>query len=133
MSMLIVAAAMFYAHGLFIEDLTTAFHAFNDYVGPVASFSFGLGLLIAGLSSSSVGTLSGDIVMQGFVNMRINLYIRRAVTMIPPLLLIVSGVNPTSALVTSQVVLSFGIAFALVPLILFTSNKSIMGDWRIIV
>ncbi len=127
MSMLIVAAAMFYAHGLFIEDLTTAFHAFNDYVGPVASFSFGLGLLIAGLSSSSVGTLSGDIVMQGFVNMRINLYIRRAVTMIPPLLLIVSGVNPTSALVTSQVVLSFGIAFALVPLILFTSNKSIMG------
>lgn len=127
MSMLVVSAALFHKYGLLIEDLSIAFDEFHKYVGPTASISFALGLLIAGLSSSAVGTLSGDIVMQGFINKRIHLYIRRAVTMIPPLLIIVSGVNPTSALVMSQVVLSFGIAFALVPLIIFTSNRNIMG------
>ncbi|MBW4840916.1 MAG: Nramp family divalent metal transporter, partial [Paenibacillaceae bacterium] len=95
--------------------------------GPVTAISFGLGLLIAGLSSSSVGTMAGDVVMQGFINKRINLYVRRAITTIPPLAIIISGVNPTNALVMSQVILSFGIAFALIPLILFTSNRKIMG------
>lgn len=127
MSMLVVSAALFYKHGLFVEDLQQAFYELHHYVGPVASISFGLGLLIAGLSSSAVGTLSGDIVMQGFIKKKINLYLRRAITMIPPLLIIILGVNPTNALVMSQVILSFGIAFALVPLILFTSNPKIMG------
>lgn len=127
MSMLVVSAALFYKHGLFVEDLQQASYELHHYVGPVASISFGLGLLIAGLSSSAVGTLSGDIVMQGFIKKKINLYLRRAITMIPPLLIIILGVNPTNALVMSQVILSFGIAFALVPLILFTSNPKIMG------
>ncbi|WP_106406127.1 Nramp family divalent metal transporter [Paenibacillus solani] len=127
MSMLVVSAALFHKHGLFIEDLDIAFNKLNEYIGPVASISFGLGLLIAGLSSASVGTLSGDIVMQGFIKKRINLYVRRAITMIPPLLIIILGVNPTNALVMSQIILSFGIVFALVPLIMFTSNKKIMG------
>ncbi|PKR85754.1 Nramp family divalent metal transporter [Heyndrickxia camelliae] len=127
MSMLMVSAALFHKHGLVVEDLHIAFDQFNHYVGPIASISFGLGLLIAGLSSSSVGTMSGDVVMQGFINRHINLYLRRAITMIPPLAIIIFGVNPTSALVISQVILSFGIAFALIPLIIFTSNKKIMG------
>ncbi|GAA3315227.1 hypothetical protein GCM10020331_009730 [Ectobacillus funiculus] len=96
-----------------------AFHQFGHFVGPVAAICFGLGLLIAGLSSSSVGTMAGDVVMQGFINKRINLYIRRAITTIPPLTIILFGVNPTSALVMSQIILSFGIAFALIPLIIF--------------
>lgn len=127
-SMLIVAAALFYKNGLFVEDLDVAFQHFSTLAGPVSAILFGVGLLVAGLSSSSVGTLSGDIIMQGFIQYRIPLYVRRLITMIPPIVIIASGVNPTSALVMSQVVLSFGIAFALIPLILFTSKKRIMGE-----
>ncbi|KPN12941.1 manganese transport protein MntH [Bacillus australimaris] len=127
-SMLIVAAALFYKNGLFVEDLDVAFQHFSTIAGPVSAILFGVGLLVAGLSSSSVGTLSGDIIMQGFIQYRIPLYLRRLITIIPPIVIIASGVNPTSALVMSQVVLSFGIAFALIPLILFTSKKRIMGE-----
>lgn len=127
-SMLIVAAALFFKNGLFVEDLDVAFQHFGTLAGPVSAILFGVGLLVAGLSSSSVGTLSGDIIMQGFIQYRIPLYVRRLITIIPPISIIASGVNPTSALVMSQVVLSFGIAFALIPLILFTSKKRIMGD-----
>lgn len=127
MAMVVVSAGLFFKNGLVVEDLDVAFQQFAHLSGPVTAISFGLGLLIAGLSSSSVGTMAGDVVMQGFINMRINLYLRRAITTIPPLAIIISGVNPTSALVMSQIVLSFGIAFALIPLILFTSNRGIMG------
>ncbi len=127
-SMLIVAAALFYKNGLFVEDLDVAFQQFGHLVSPMSAALFGIGLLVAGLSSSSVGTLSGDVIMQGFINYRIPLYVRRFITIIPPILIIASGVNPTTALVLSQVVLSFGIAFAFIPLILFTSNKRIMGS-----
>lgn len=127
-SMLIVAAALFFKNGLFVEDLDVAFQQFGHLVSPMSAALFGIGLLVAGLSSSSVGTLSGDVIMQGFINYRIPLYVRRFITIIPPILIIASGVNPTTALVLSQVVLSFGIAFALIPLIMFTSNKRIMGS-----
>ncbi|MCU4766002.1 Nramp family divalent metal transporter [Bacillus toyonensis] len=126
-SMLIVAAALFFKNGLHVEDLDVAFNQFSNLVGPASAALFGIGLLSAGLSSSSVGTMSGDIIMQGFIRMHIPLYLRRFITMIPPLVIIALGVNPTYALVMSQVVLSFGIAFALVPLIMFTSSKKIMG------
>jgi manganese transport protein len=128
MSMVIVSAALFYKNGLVVEDLDVAFEQFGNLVGPVAAISFGLGLLIAGLSSSSVGTMAGDVVMQGFINKRINVYVRRAITTIPPLTIILIGVNPTEALVMSQVILSFGIAFALIPLVIFTSSRGIMGE-----
>ncbi|WP_445935399.1 Nramp family divalent metal transporter [Paenibacillus sp. FSL L8-0463] len=126
MAMVIVAAALFFKNGLVVEDLDVAFQLFSHLAGPVTAVSFGLGLLIAGLSSSSVGTMAGDVVMQGFINKRINLYLRRAITIIPPLAIIAFGINPTRALVMSQVVLSFGIAFALIPLVIFTSNRQIM-------
>ncbi|MEK3880111.1 Nramp family divalent metal transporter [Paenibacillus sp. FSL M7-0420] len=126
MAMVIVAAALFFKNGLVVEDLDVAFEQFRNLAGPVTAVSFGLGLLIAGLSSSSVGTMAGDVVMQGFINKKINLYLRRAITIIPPLVIIALGVNATSALVMSQVVLSFGIAFALIPLVIFTSDRRIM-------
>ncbi len=110
-----------------VEDLDVAYNGLKDALGPMAAISFGLGLLIAGLASSSVGTLAGDVVMQGFIQRKIPLYLRRAITMVPPLAIIASGVNATHALVLSQVVLSFGIAFALVPLVMFTSKRDIMG------
>ncbi|ODV54498.1 Nramp family divalent metal transporter [Lysinibacillus fusiformis] len=127
MSMLIIAAAVFHTQGIVVEDLDVAYNGLKDALGPMAAVSFGLGLLIAGLASSSVGTLAGDVVMQGFIQRKIPLYLRRAITMVPPLAIIASGVNATHALVLSQVVLSFGIAFALVPLVMFTSKRDIMG------
>ncbi|MGE8078171.1 Nramp family divalent metal transporter [Peribacillus loiseleuriae] len=127
-SMLIVAAALFHKNGLFVEDLDVAFNQFSVLLGPSVAIFFGIGLLSAGLSSSSVGTMTGDVVMQGFIKRKIPIYLRRIITMIPPLAIIMMGVNPSKALVMSQVVLSFGIAFALVPLIMFTSNKKIMGN-----
>jgi len=127
MSMVVIAAALFHKNGLFVDDLGVAYTQLHHLVGPVGAISFGLALLIAGIASSSVGTISGDVVMQGFINKRINLYLRRAITTVPPLAIIASGADPTKALVMSQVVLSFGIAFALIPLILFTSNRKIMG------
>lgn len=126
MAMVVVAAALFFKNGLVVEDLDVAFEQFRNLAGPVTAISFGLGLLIAGLSSSSVGTMAGDVVMQGFINKKINLYLRRAITIIPPLTIIAFGINATSALVMSQVVLSFGIAFALIPLVIFTSDRTIM-------
>ncbi|MED1489454.1 Nramp family divalent metal transporter [Bacillus smithii] len=127
MAMLIVAAALFHKNGYVVEDLDKAFYLFHHLSGTAAATFFGLGLLIAGLSSSSVGTMAGDVVMQGFINKRIPIYVRRFITMVPPLAIIISGINPTKALVVSQVVLSFGIAFALIPLIIFTSKRKIMG------
>jgi len=127
-SMLIVAAALFNKAGIHVEDLEVAFHQFNSLLGPTASILFGIGLLSAGLSSSSVGTMTGDIVMQGYINKRIPIYLRRFITITPPLVIIFMGVNPSKALIISQVILSFGIAFALIPLIIFTSNNNIMGS-----
>ncbi|MDQ6600867.1 Nramp family divalent metal transporter [Bacillus salipaludis] len=126
-SMLIVSAALFNKNGLNVSDLEVAFNEFGKILGPFAAICFGIGLLSAGLSSSSVGTMSGDIIMQGFIKRRIPIYLRRFITMIPPLGIILMGINPSKALVISQVVLSFGIAFALIPLIMFTSNKKLMG------
>ena len=127
-SMLIVAAALFNKAGLQVDDLEVAFNQFESLLGPTAAILFGVGLLSAGLSSSSVGTMTGDIVMQGYIKMRIPIYLRRVITMVPPLVIILLGVNVSKALVMSQVILSFGIAFALIPLIIFTSNKKLMGS-----
>lgn len=127
-SMVIVSAALFHKNGLDIEGLDVAFKQFGVLLGPSVAIFFGIGLLSAGLSSSSVGTMTGDVIMQGFIKRKIPIYLRRMITMLPPLVIILLGANPTKALVMSQVVLSFGIAFALVPLIMFTSNKKIMGN-----
>lgn len=128
MAMVIISAALFFKNGLDVEDLEVAFHQFGQLVGPFSAMLFGLSLLVAGIASASVGTMAGDVVMQGFIKKRINLYLRRAITTIPPLVIIWSGIDATKALIMSQVILSFGIAFALIPLILFTNNRKIMGE-----
>ncbi len=88
---------------------------------------FGVALLASGLSSSSVGTMAGQVVMQGFIRRQIPLTLRRTVTMVPALIIAAVGVNPSKALILSQVVLSFGIPFALIPLVLFCRNRELMG------
>ncbi|MGG0410696.1 Nramp family divalent metal transporter [Peribacillus simplex] len=127
-AMVIVSAALFHKNGTLVEDLDVAYQQFGAMLGPSVAMFFGIGLLFAGLSSSSVGVMTGDVVMQGFIKRHIPIYLRRVITTVPPLLIILWGVNPSKALVMSQVILSFGIAFALVPLIMFTSNKKIMGN-----
>ncbi|MFY0782597.1 Nramp family divalent metal transporter [Peribacillus simplex] len=127
-AMVIVSAALFHKNGMLVGDLEIAYQQFGAMLGPSVAMFFGIGLLFAGLSSSSVGVMTGDVVMQGFIKRHIPIYLRRIITTVPPLLIILWGVNPSKALVMSQVVLSFGIAFALVPLIMFTSNKKIMGN-----
>ena len=127
-AMVIVSAALFHKNGILVEDLDVAYQQFGAMLGPSVAMFFGVGLLFAGLSSSSVGVMTGDVVMQGFIKRHIPIYLRRVITTVPPLLIILWGVNPSKALVMSQIVLSFGIAFALVPLIMFTSDKKIMGS-----
>ncbi|MBK5462262.1 MULTISPECIES: Nramp family divalent metal transporter [Peribacillus] len=127
-AMVIVSAALFHKSGILVEDLDVAYQQFGALLGPSVAMFFGIGLLFAGLSSSSVGVMTGDVVMQGFIKRHIPIYLRRVITTVPPLAIILWGVNPSKALVMSQVVLSFGIAFALIPLIMFTSNKKVMGN-----
>ncbi|WP_348767924.1 Nramp family divalent metal transporter [uncultured Salinisphaera sp.] len=127
-AMLVMAAGLFFGAATPITTLEGAFAQLRDYAGPLAATLFGVGLLASGFSSSSVGTMSGQVVMQGFIARRIPLFARRLITMTPPLLILAMGVDATTALVMSQVVLSFGIPFALIPLLLFCSNREIMGE-----
>src|SRR6202007_1089014 len=100
---------------------------FSPLGGGTAPLAFAVALLASGASSSSVGTYAGQVVMAGFVNLRISLFVRRALTMAPALVVLGLGATPASALVPSQVVLSYGIPFALVPLLLLTSRRDVMG------
>jgi manganese transport protein len=129
MSMLVIAASVFYGSGMTAvgDDLAQVASTLGEELGSAADTLFGLALLASGLSSSSVGTLAGQVVMQGFVHRRIPLFLRRAATMAPALVIIAVGVDPSRALVLSQVVLSFGIPFALIPLILFCRDRTLMG------
>jgi len=130
MCMLVIAASTFYEQGLVDvgDDLTEVYEALGTYLGSNADLLFGIALLASGLSSSSVGTMAGQVVMQGFIGRQIPLFLRRLVTMLPAFVVVAIGVDPSRALVLSQVVLSFGIPFALIPLILFCRNRELMGS-----
>jgi manganese transport protein len=128
MAMLIMAASVFYRSGLHdVDSLESAHRTLGPILGQASGTLFALALVGSGLSSSAVGTLSGQVVMQGFVRRQIPVWIRRLVTMLPAFVVIAIGVDATRALVFSQVVLSFGIPFALIPLVIFTSRKRLMG------
>ena len=130
MSMLIIAAAVFHEQGLTDvgDDLVQVADQLEAQLGGHANLLFGVALLASGLSSSSVGTLAGQIVMQGFIRRRIPLFLRRAITMAPALIIIAAGVDASRALVLSQVALSFGIPFALIPLLWFCRDRELMGS-----
>jgi manganese transport protein len=128
LAMMAVFAKLFHTPALSgISSLQTAHAAIGRLVGGGAALAFAVALLASGASSSSVGTYAGQVVMAGFIGVRIRLWVRRLVTMVPALIVLASGVNVTDALVLSQVVLSFGIPFALVPLVVLTSRRDVMG------
>jgi manganese transport protein len=128
MAMLAVAAKLFHTPALSgLSTLQQAHQELGHLAGGTAALAFAVALLASGASSSSVGTYAGQVVMAGFTNLRIPLMVRRGLTMIPALIIIAVGMNPTQALVLSQVVLSFGIPFALIPLVLLTCRRDVMG------
>ena len=128
MSMLVIAASLFHEGGLQSLDSIEEAHAqFGSLAGGGAALAFALALLASGLASSSVGTYAGQVVMQGFIARTIPIVLRRLVTMTPALIVLAIGLDPSRSLVISQVVLSFGIPFALIPLVLLTRRKDIMG------
>jgi manganese transport protein len=129
LAMLATAAAVFFTRGDSGagEDLGRVVSGLNGYVGAHAGTVFGVALLVSGIASSCVGTISGQVVMEGFLRRRVPVFLRRAVTMLPAIAVLALGFSPTRALVLSQVFLSFGIPFALIPLVAFTANQSVMG------
>jgi manganese transport protein len=127
-AMLVMAAATFYRTGMTeIGTLAQAHRTLAPLLGPAAATIFALSLLASGLSSASVGTMSGQVIMQGFLRRRIPIWLRRLVTMAPSLVVIAVGFDATRTLVLSQVVLSFGLPFAVIPLVWFTSRRAVMG------
>jgi manganese transport protein len=130
LAMLALAAAVFHARGLTGagNDLGQVFTGLNQYLGAHSGMVFGIALLASGIASSCVGTMSGQVVMQGFLHRQIPVFARRAITMLPALVLIGVGFDPTRALLLSQVFLSLGIPFALIPLLIFTSTRPVMGS-----
>jgi manganese transport protein len=128
MAMLYMAASTFHAHGLSsIADLTTAYRTLTPLLGGAASVIFAISLLASGLSSSTVGTMAGQVIMQGFVGFTIPVWLRRLVTMLPAVLVAFIGLDPTRTLVLSQVVLSFALPLPVITLVMFTSRRTLMG------
>ena len=129
LSMLVIAATVFNKAGMTDvgDDLSQVYEGLGSVVGGNADVLFGVALLASGLSSSSIGTLAGQVVMEGFLKRRIPVWLRRAITMAPAFVVIALGVDPVLALVISQVILSFGIPFALIPLLHATADRKLMG------
>ncbi len=127
-AMLIMAASTFYAQGLReVGMIQEAYRTLQPLLGPASSWVFAVSLLASGLSSATVGTMAGQVIMQGFLRRHIPPWLRRLLTMLPSLAVIAVGLDPTQTLVISQVVLSFGLPFAVIPLVLFTARRDVMG------
>lgn len=127
-AMVIVSAAVFFRNGMVVDTIEQAHKTLQPLLGELSSGAFGLALLASGLSSSAVGTMAGQTIMKGFVGLNIPINIRRLVTMAPALIIIALGINPMNALVISQVILSFVLPLAIIPMMLITRRKDLMGS-----
>ncbi|MDP4093860.1 MAG: Nramp family divalent metal transporter, partial [Bacillota bacterium] len=128
-AMVLVSAAVFFKNGIVVNTIEQAHGSLTPLLGALSSGAFGIALLASGLSSSAVGTMAGQTIMQGFVGLKISDNITRLVTMAPGMLIIVLGINPMQALVLSQVILSFVLPVAIIPMLLITRRKDIMGTF----
>ena len=129
LAMLLIAATSFHHTSLPGTDSLEGVHAgLGQILGGASALGFAVALLVSGLASTSVGTYAGEVIMQGFLHRRIPLWLRRSITLVPSLAVLAAGLDPTRALVLSQVVLCFGIPFALVPLVVFTRRRDLMGS-----
>jgi manganese transport protein len=128
-AMVIVSAAVFHRHGMVVETIEQAHRSLEPLLGGLSSGAFGIALLASGLSSSAVGTMAGQTIMKGFVNLQIPVNLRRIITMAPAMLIIALGVNPMKALILSQVTLSFALPLAIIPMMLITNRSDLMGPF----
>ena len=129
MAMVIMAASAFHGGQTEVAEIETAYHLLTPILGGAAAAAFLISLIASGISSSVVGTMAGQVIMQGFVHFRIPLWLRRAVVMVPAFIVVALGMNPTRALVLSQVVLSIALPAPMITLVLFTSRRAIMGAY----
>jgi manganese transport protein len=129
-AILIMSAAVFHMHNLAVASIEEAHQTLGPLLGGAAGLAFAIALLCSGLSSSTTGTLAGQMVLEGFLRVRMPLWLRRLITMVPALAVIALGVAPLKALVLSQVVLSLQLPCTILPLIVFTSRKAIMGQFQ---
>ncbi|HMF91530.1 MAG TPA: Nramp family divalent metal transporter, partial [Candidatus Angelobacter sp.] len=127
-AMIVMAAAAFYRGGLAVSTIQQAHLTLKPLLGGLSATAFALALLFSGLSSSTVGTMAGQVIIEGFLDIKFNVFLRRLITIIPALLVIGLKLDTLKILILSQVVLSFALPFALVPLILLTRRESVMGD-----
>lgn len=126
-AMVVMAAAVFFKSGIYVASIEGAHHTLIPLLGKFAGTAFAVALLCSGLSSSTVGTMAGQVILQGFMNFRISIFLRRIVTMIPAIIVIAWGLDPLKTLVLSQAALSFCLPFAMIPLLLLTRRKDLMG------
>ncbi|MGN8151400.1 Nramp family divalent metal transporter [Agrobacterium sp. 22094] len=129
MAMVIMAAAAFHAGHTDVAEIETAYHTLTPLLGGAAATVFLISLMASGMSSSAVGTMAGQMIMQGFVGFHIPIWLRRLVTMLPAFVVVLMGVNTTDALIYSQVVLSFALPIPMIALVMFTRNPAIMGNF----
>jgi manganese transport protein len=127
-AMLIMAAAVFFRHGLPVTTIEKAHETLSPLLGPASSVIFAVALLASGLASSTVGTMAGQVIMEGFMDFRMSVFLRRLITMIPAVAVIAAGLDPFRILILSQVALSFALPFAVVPLVMFTRRRDMMGE-----
>jgi len=127
-AMIVMAAAVFFTHGQHVASIEEAHQTLAPLLGGVSAMAFALALLLSGLSSSTVGTMAGQVIIEGFLNIRFSVFLRRLITMIPALIVIAIKLDPLKILVLSQVGLSFALPFALVPLIVLTRRTKVMGE-----
>ena len=126
-AMVVVSAAVFYRNGIIVDTMEQAHRSLQPLLGSLSSGAFGIALLASGLSSSAVGTMAGQTIMKGFVNLSIPINIRRLITMMPAIIIIALGINPMNALVLSQVVLSFILPFPIIQMLTIANRKDLMG------
>lgn len=126
-AMVIVAASVFFRNGMAVNTIEQAHNSLEPLLGALSSGVFGIALLASGISSAAVGTMAGQTIMKGFVGLNIPLNLRRLVTMIPAMVIIALGTNPLKALILSQVTLCFALPFAIIPLLMITKHKKLMG------
>lgn len=128
-AMVIMAASAFHQGNSDVAEIETAYHMLTPLLGAAAASVFLVSLITSGVSSSVVGTMAGQTIMQGFLHFHVPIWLRRLVTMLPAFVVVAMGVNPTQALVMSQVVLSIALPVPMIALIIFTSRRDIMGDY----
>lgn len=128
-AMVVVSAAVFYRHGIAVDSIEQAHRTLQPLLGSLSSGAFGIALLASGFSSSTVGAMAGETVMDGFVDIKLPVNLKRMVTMLPGMFIIGIGVNPMKALLMSQVCLSFALPVAIIPMLIITGRKDLMGQF----